>query len=193
MSKAGQVLREELGGLHPRLLAAQWMMALLPPHVGSRVRPALLRAAGFRIGRGTVMWGAPRITGPHGLHTLLSVGQECWFNIGCFLDLSAEIVIGDRVALGQEVMILTNSHRVGDIERRAGPLEASPVHIEDGAWLSTRCTILPGVTVGAGAVVAAGAMVTRSVPPHTLVGGVPARVIRALAENSDADLIESDE
>jgi acetyltransferase-like isoleucine patch superfamily enzyme len=147
--------------------------------------------AGFRIGPRTVFWGAPTITGGPGLHRRLCVGTECWFNVGCFLDLSADIVVGDRVSIGQEVMILTNSHRIGDMGRRAGPLEASPVCVEDGAWLSTRCTILPGVTVGAGAVVAAGAMVTRDVPPHTLVGGVPARVIRELTgESGERDAAE---
>jgi maltose O-acetyltransferase len=183
MSRLGTVLREELDGLHVRLLLARSLMAVLPPYVGSRVRPALLRAAGFAIGRGTVMWGAPLITGSRGLQRRLTVGRECWFNVGCHLDLSAEVTIGDRVSIGQEVMILTNAHRIGDSDRRAGPLASSPVRIEDGAWLSTRCTILPGVTVGAGAVVAAGAVVTRDVAPHTLVGGVPARKLRSLAED----------
>jgi maltose O-acetyltransferase len=78
-------------------------------------------------------------------------------------------------------MILTNSHRIAASGRRAGALDARPVTIEAGAWLSTRCTILPGVTVGRGAVVAAGAVVTTAVPANVLVGGVPAQIIRELA------------
>ncbi len=64
--------------------------------------------------------------------------------------------------------------------RRAGRSIAAPVVIEPGSWIGARATILGGVTIGEGAVVAAGAVVTRSVPPDTLVGGVPATVIREL-------------
>jgi acetyltransferase-like isoleucine patch superfamily enzyme len=56
----------------------------------------------------------------------------------------------------------------------------APITIEDGVWIASRVTLLPGVTVGTGAVVAAGAVVRRDVPPHTLVGGVPSRVLRDL-------------
>ena len=59
-------------------------------------------------------------------------------------------------------------------------MDPKPVRIGDGAWLASRAVVLPGVTVGEGAIVAAGAVVTRSVEPHTLVGGVPARLIRHL-------------
>ncbi|MFC5535793.1 acyltransferase [Rhodocytophaga aerolata] len=66
------------------------------------------------------------------------------------------------------------------VENRATPEKPAPVIIEDNVWLATRCTILKGVTIGKGAVVAAGAVVTKDVPPYTLVGGVPAKVIRYL-------------
>jgi maltose O-acetyltransferase len=183
-------MHEELVGLHPRLLLAQMAMSWLPPYTGSRLRPAILRSAGFRIGAGTVFWGRPTIVGGPGLYKRLIIGSDCWFNLNCYFDLGCDITIGDRVSVGQEVMILTNSHRIGDLSRRAGPLQASPVRVEDGAWLSTRCTILPGVTVGAGAIVAAGAVVTRSVAPHVMVGGVPARIIRELDDDCGKPVIE---
>jgi maltose O-acetyltransferase len=165
-------------------------MSWFPPYCGSRLRPAILRAAGFRIGAGTVFWGRPTIVGGQDLQKRLVIGADCWFNLNCYFDLGGDITIGDRVAVGQEVMILTNSHRVGDLNRRAGPLNASPVRVEDGAWLSTRCTILPGVTIGSGAVVAAGAVVNRSVPPNVMVGGVPARIIRELDDDCGKRVIE---
>jgi maltose O-acetyltransferase len=178
VAKWRRVLREELDGLHPRLLLAHLLLAPLPLHVGTRLRVRVFRLAGFRIGRGTVMWGAPTITGRHDLYSRLVVGEDCWFNAGCFIDLGATVTIGNRVAFGQQVLLMTSTHALTGPERRSGPLVAQPITIEDAAWVGARATILPGVTVGEGAVVAAGAMVTKDVPAHTVVAGVPATVIR---------------
>ena len=174
--------------MHWRLLLARLVLAPLPLQVGPRLRPLILRAAGFRIGPGTLMAGTPIITGPRGLARHLRIGRECFFNFGCTLDLGGPLLIGDRVSLGQEVMVLTTSHDVGPLERRAGLLHARPVTVGEGAWVGARSVIRPGVTVGEGAIVAAGAVVTRDVPPHTMVGGVPARVIRELG----TDVVQAD-
>jgi len=180
MSKLWRVIGEELSGFHLKLLLIQILLAPLPIHVGSRLRVYGLRLAGFRIGRSCVMWGMPHITGGHDLYRKLTIGQGCWFNMGCFFDLGAPITIGDRVAFGHQVMVMTNSHDIGIQQQRAAALCAKPVTIEDGAWLGARCTILPGVTIGAGAIVAAGAVVNRDVAPNTVVAGVPARAIKLL-------------
>lgn len=187
MKQVWQLLHSETAELHLRLQLAQLAMWPLPPHVGNRLRVSLLRLIGFQIGRGTVMWGAPIITGSGNLYTRLTVGEACWFNVGCFLNLGAPIFIGNRVAIGHQVMILTDTHAIGTPDRRAGVVEAQPVAIEDGVWLGARCTLLPGVTIGAGAVVAAGAMVTKSVAPNVIVGGVPARPLRELAVASELE------
>ena len=71
----------------------------------------------------------------------------------------------------------TDFHAIGD---HTQPGRACPVVIEDDVWLAARVVVLKGVTIGRGAVVAAGAVVTKDVPPYTLVGGVPAKFIRAL-------------
>ena len=180
MHKLAHVIREELRGLHLRLLLAQMLLAPLPIHVGSRVRVHVLRLAGFQIGSGCVIWGTPTITGDGDLYRKLTIGQGCWFNVACFFDLGAPINIGDHVAIGHQVMILTTSHEIGPQGQRASALEVHPVTINSGAWLGARCTILPGVTIGAGAIVAAGAMVSRDVPPNTMVAGIPARVVKSL-------------
>ena len=75
---------------------------------------------------------------------------------------------------------MTNTHKLGTAEQRATDLIAHPIAIGDGAWLGARCTVLPGVTVGAGAVVAAGSVVTKDVPPNALAAGVPAVVKRMM-------------
>ena len=95
-------------------------------------------------------------------------------NVDCIFDLNDSIEIADFVSVGQGVMILTSSHRIGPAARRAGALFTAPVRIGPGAWIGARSVILPGVTVGAGAVVAAGSVVNKNVAPNALVSGVPA-------------------
>ena len=180
VGKLKRVLYEEASGLHLRLLLARLILMPLPIHVGSRLRVAVLRLAGFQIGVGTLMWGTPTFTGDAKLYSKLTIGQRCWLNVGCFLDLGAPITIGDQVALGHEVIILTSSHEIGPLAQRAAALYTKPVTIGDGAWLGARCTILPGVCIGAGAIVAAGAVVNRDIAPNTMVAGVPARVVKTL-------------
>jgi maltose O-acetyltransferase len=138
---------------------------------------------GFQIGKGTVMWGTPTMTGNHLTHRL-KVGQFCWFNIGCILDLGASIQIGNNVAIGHQVMFMTGSHELGTAERRAGLHNVQPITIGDGAWIGARAVIMPGITIGAGAIVGAGAVVTKDVLPNTLVGGIPARLLRGLENDN---------
>jgi maltose O-acetyltransferase len=182
MSKINQLVCEETDGLHWRWLIAQLVLAPLPLHVGSRLRTVVLRLAGFEIGNGTVIWGTPTITGSGNFYRRLHVGKSCWLNVGIFFNLGADIVLGDRVGIGHQVMILTETHDLGTAERRTGPVRALPVKIKDGAWIGARTMILPGVTIGQGAVVAAGSIVTKDVPPNTIVAGSPAKVIKELAE-----------
>jgi maltose O-acetyltransferase len=180
VSKVQQVFFEEIQQFHPRLVLLNILLALLPIYVGNRLRAYCLRMAKFDVGYGTIVCGMPRISGHKDLYRRLKIGHHCMINIDCFLDLGADITIGDRVSIGHQVMILTTSHKIGTADCRAAELTATPVTIEDGAWLGTRCTILPGVRIGAGAIVAAGATVNRDVPPNTLVAGVPARIMKTL-------------
>jgi maltose O-acetyltransferase len=180
VAKLTKVIREELSGLHLRLFLARVLLAPLPIHVGSRLRVYVLRLAGFQIGHGCVIWGLPTITGNSDLYSNLAIGRECLVNVQCFFDLGAPITIGDRAALGHQVVVLTTSHHVGQPGRRAGAAYTKPVTIGEGAWLGARCTIFPGVNIGTGAVVAAGAIVNQDVPPNTLVAGIPARVMKTL-------------
>jgi maltose O-acetyltransferase len=180
IAKAVRIVYEEFSAFHLRLAIVQMLVFLFPANVGSRFRVRLLRLIGFKIGNGTVMWGMPGFVGKGDIYGRLTIGDGCWFNVGCHFDVAAPISIGNTVAFGHEVLLLTNSHHIGATDQRAGPLVAKPIVVGNGAWLGARCTILPGVTIGEGAVVAAGAMVTKDVAANTMVAGVPAKAIREL-------------
>lgn len=154
-----------------RLRLMRGLAASFPTFVGNRLRMALLRAGGLRIGRGTIMWGAPVLIGASNLHELLSIGEDCGFNVGCFFEVEAPITIGNHVGVGHDVMFLTRGYEQGPGAQRAGRVIRAPIVIEDGAWLGARCTILPGVTVGAGSVIGAGMVIGKDVPPNTLLMG----------------------
>jgi acetyltransferase-like isoleucine patch superfamily enzyme len=122
----------------------------------------------------------PTIIGGGDIYKRFTIGSGCWVNVACLFDLAASITIGDRVAFGPQVTLLTSTHDIGSSSYRTGTLKNLPITIGDGCWLGARSTILPGVTVGPGSVVAAGAVVNKDVPPNTLVAGVPAQVIKSL-------------
>lgn len=112
----------------------------------------------------------------------ISIGPEAFLNYGVFLDNTAEIRIGRRTQLGPEVMILTGTHHLGESTARAGSPYGEPVSIGDGVWIGARATILPGVRVGNGCVIAAGAVVVSDCEPDTVYAGVPAQRLRSLVE-----------
>ena len=145
----------------------------------------MLRAAGVRIGKQSLIQGKIRFTGPGNPCELLSIGDGTLITGGLHVDVGAPIRIGKMVRIGHDVSLLTINHAVGPSYLRAGTSFFAEIVIGDGAWLASRCTVLPGVTIGAGAIVGAGSIVTRDVPPHTLVAGVPARVIRELERDGE--------
>ena len=118
----------------------------------------------------------PPFTTDCGLNTHL--GEGVFINAGCRFQDQGGIYIGDRVLIGHNCVIATLNHNM-DPAQRANLLPA-PVHVGRDVWLGANVTVLPGVTVGDGAVVAAGAVVTKDVAPNTVVGGVPAKLIKEL-------------
>jgi maltose O-acetyltransferase len=106
--------------------------------------------------------------------TGVSIGPRARINRKCCLDVRGGLIVGADASISPEVMILTASHQVNDPEFR---VETRRIVIEDHVWVGSRAVILPGVTLGRGCVVSAGAIVTRDVAPFAIVGGVPARQI----------------
>jgi acetyltransferase-like isoleucine patch superfamily enzyme len=111
---------------------------------------------------------------------LLEIGDETWIGQQCFLHAAAGISIGARVGIGPGVKILTSQHTEAGRETPIfnAPVEFKPVRIEDDADIGVGAIILPGVSIGRGAQIGAGAVVTHDVPEFTVAAGVPARVLR---------------
>jgi maltose O-acetyltransferase len=180
LARIPTVLREELCSLQPVAMVGNLLCRLIPEHTGNRLRAAILRGVGWQIGAHTTIGGVPTCYGRGAIRRRLSIGEMTWINVGCTFELQDEVRVGDRVAIGHDVLILTSTHEIGPSAWRGGPMSSAPVTVESGSWIGARCVILPGVTIGAGAVVAAGSVVTKDVEPDTLVGGVPAKPLKRL-------------
>lgn len=106
------------------------------------------------------------------------IGRNVFINFDCvFLDLGG-ITIEDNVLIGPKVSLLSEGHPISPQERHS--LVPHAIHIKQNAWIGASATILQGVTIGENAVVAAGAVVSKDVPDNTLVGGIPAKIIKTI-------------
>ncbi|HEX7322078.1 MAG TPA: sugar O-acetyltransferase, partial [Mycobacterium sp.] len=113
--------------------------------------------------------------------TYIRIGRECFVNYDAVLLDCAPITVGDHVAIGPRVQLLTALHPVDDHQaRRDGWESAAPVTIGDNVWLGAGVIVCPGVTIGDNSVIGAGSVVIRDVPATVLAAGNPCRVIRHL-------------
>ena len=110
----------------------------------------------------------------------ITFGKNVFINSGCKFQDQGGITVGDNVLIGHNVVLATLDHNIC-VSKRA-ELFASPIIIEDNVWIGANVTVTSGVTIGKGSIVAAGAVVTKDVPEYSIVGGVPAKVIRELTE-----------
>ena len=106
----------------------------------------------------------------------ITVGKNVFINSGCRFQDQGGITIGDGTLIGHNVVLATLNHGIAPDERH--DLFPAPIHIGKNVWIGANATVLPGVTIGDNAVIAAAAVVTKDVPANVVVSGVPAKVIR---------------
>ncbi len=152
-----------------------WNVGYIPSHL---VRRFFYRISGVKIGKGSTIHILARFYDPKNI----TIGDDSIVGEGAILDGRDKLTIGDHVDIASEVMIYNGQHDIND--EKFKPVFA-PVIIEDYVFIGPRAIILPGVTVKKGAVVGAGAVVTKDVEAFTVVGGVPAKQI---AERKNKDL-----
>jgi acetyltransferase-like isoleucine patch superfamily enzyme len=148
------------------------------------LKSTFLRIAGAEIGKRVVYYPGVWIMSGRGL----KLGDDVDLALGVVVTTHGGVQIGHRTLVGYRAQILSSNHRIPagrDPIFFAGH-ESAPIRIGNDVWIGAHAIVLPGVTIGDGAVVAAGSIVNRDVPPYEIVGGVPARMLR-VRDSSGSD------
>ena len=154
--------------------ATNHLIGHIPSH---RVRRSwYCHVLGWRIGpKATILMGQYiQMAGIRESGKKVTIGRGTVINHGCLLYTTGGLIIGENVSISSGVWLVTGTHDMND---PLFPDSYKPIVIGHHAWIGMRATILAGVTIGEGAVVMAGAVVSRDVPPYAVVGGVPARFV----------------
>lgn len=154
---------------------AIWFLSGMPTGLGVWMRAFFMPYFLQRLGTDTKLQSGMRVTNPE----KISIGSHCNFAQGVFITGGGGVCIGDWVGFGPDVKVWSVTHRFDDAERPwlLQGWEKKAVVIEDDVWLGANAFVMPGVTIGKGAIISAGAIVNKSIPPYALVAGNPGRVI----------------
>lgn len=158
-------------------------MAVLPHDPGScRVKSTLLRWRGARIGERLKLWRDVYIDD----YRNLVVGSDVSISKGAMFICAGGVTLGDEAMIGYGAQLVTAGHTITDVgeSMRFSGLTIAPIVVERGAWVGAGAILLPGVTLGEGSVVAAGAVITKDVEPFTVVAGVPGKVVGSREHSS---------
>ena len=143
-------------------------------HTDEELRALMSRLVGYKVDDGFRLF--PPVYTDFGKN--IKIGKDVFVNSGCCFQDQGGVTLGDGCLVGHNVVFATLDHdkRPG----RRGDMIAAPIVVGKDVWIGAHATILKGVTIGDGAIVAAGAVVTRDVPPNTIAAGVPARVVKTI-------------
>ncbi|KAI1065813.1 hypothetical protein LB507_001196 [Fusarium sp. FIESC RH6] len=174
--------------LHPKLLEGRhrargltYKFNNLDPNTGSfeeieKKRTEMLSEMLGKVGSGTFI-EAP-FSPDYGSN--VSIGKNCFMNFGLTILDTSLVIIGDRVQMGPNVHLYTAGHETSVLSRIKFVEFGHPIRIEDDCWIGGNVVVLPGVTIGKGCTVGAGAVVTKSLPPYSIALGAPAKVVKTI-------------
>ena len=185
LKQAWWTFRAELKALAFLILAG------VPLRTGVWIRARFMRRFFAQLGADTVIQTGLRVTNPE----RIVIGSNCNFARGVFITGGGGVTIGDWVGFGPDVKVWSVNHRFDDPDQPwlLQGWDMKPVVIEDDVWLGANVFLMPGVTIGKGAIVSACAVVGKSVPPYALVAGNPARVVGWRKKPSVAEVAETKE
>lgn len=162
-------------------IASRFQRMIICSNLPSKIRAKFALACGLAQSSNISFGKNVFIEAPH----KVQIGKNCLINNGVHIYTGfcndSQVIIGDNVAIGLDTCITTNSHMIGNSNQRWGENTSKSVIVEDGTWIGANVTVLQGVTIGRGGVIAAGTVVTRSTEPDALYAGVPARKIKSLS------------
>lgn len=139
-----------------------------------KIKRGLLRWQGHKIGEGT------RVVGPVYIDGKIEVGENVFIGKNMRVHGNGCVYMEDNVDIAPEVTFLTGTHEIGTLDRRAGKGKSLDTTVGKGTWIGAETTILPGISIGVGCVIAAGSVVNKDIPPNSMVAGVPAKIIKNL-------------
>ena len=152
------------------LVRAMLFMHSIP--VPSRFKVLALRLFGAKVGTGVVIRSRVEVSFPW----RLEIGDYVWIGNDVTILSLEKVTIGSHCCLSQRTFLCTGSH---DYRKESFDLIVKPIVVEPHSWVSAQCMVCPGVTIGTGSVCAAGSIVRKDVPPHSIVEGVPAQVVKS--------------
>lgn len=176
-----------------RIINAKWQLrnCVVGKMVSVRGKAKIEAKGKIIIGNNCSIWshlGTTQLSA--GTCATIEIGDYSFINTGVIISARKHIKIGRDCQIANGVILMDNDFH--GVDNRYSVPAAKAIVIGDNVWLATRVTVLKGVTIGEGAVVASGAVVTKDVPPYTLVGGVPAKVIRTIKNDLVNKILQED-
>lgn len=154
-----------------------------PTTIASLVRAVLLRLYGFKIGKNVKIMTGFNVAKKN---LPVEIGEGTFINKNVYFDINAPLKIGKHCQIGFNTIFSNSMHVLAsDFIGKRPSIDAKPITIEDYVWVACNVTILGGVTIHKGAVVAAGSLVNKDIPPNAVVAGVPAKIIKYTEVNNE--------
>ncbi len=167
-----------------RFFFATWALIFYRLMIFPPMRTFYLRCLGARIGKNVIIHKTSFFNAYRMGFSGINIGNNCFIGDECLIDLANEVHMADHVTLAERVTVLTHLNVGYDDHplQTAFPPRSEPVFLGEGCFVGAGSIIQSGVRIGERTLIAAGSVVTKDVAPHTLAGGVPAKVIRSLEQ-----------